>query len=281
MPEHIIIAGDHSVGKSTTATNLAAALAEAGHRVAVIGYDPHRNSTLPLRRGSKLLPGSGNSEPASPLFTIGYKDTLCVEAGELTQEMGPHWLSARLNPLLTNHGLYYHGRYFILHDLWYRHESPFLLPPTLQQEAPRLLLVSSGEMASMQVLNQFFQWLNNISSSDCRFSGVIINNIKNNFHELILNDYVSRTGTSAVARFPHSLIVSLADYLGQTLIESAPNSHNSILYHKLAQQIVSSKIAAAARPTFFDETELEHWSRKWYESLSRMESGVVMDGSGI
>jgi nitrogenase subunit NifH len=204
---------------------------------------------------------------------VGYKDSLCVEIGELTKEMCSPWFTSQLTPLISSHNPNY-----VIHDLWHQDERPFMLPPVLQG-IPRLLAVSSGEMSSVQVLNELFQWLNDINSSDCRFFGVIVNSTKNRVYELIVNDFVSRTGTSVIGSFPHSLMVSLSDYLGQTLLEAAPYSHNSILYRRLAQQIINVDIVS--RPTFFDDTELEHWSRKWCEVIARMESGVVMDGSGI
>ncbi len=270
MPEHIIISGKSGVGNSTTAANLAAALTESGRRVAMIGYDPQRRSTITLRGRSELLPAAS---PGAPLFTIGFKDTLCIEVGELTYAKNADWYRVHVSPLLAGHRPNY-----IVHDLWQQPDKPFLLPPAVQ-EAPRLFAVSSGELSSVQTLNDLFTWLNDVSSSDCRFAGVIVNNTKNKVYEMIVNDFVSRTGTSVIASFEHSPMVSMSNYLKETLIEAAPCSHNTILYRRLAQQIIDNDLAA--RPTYFDETELEHWSRKWYDIIARMESGVVMDGSGI
>ncbi len=274
MAEHILIAGREGVGKSTTAANLAAALAESGHSVAMIGYDPRQRSTIALRGGSKLITVSEDgAATGEPLFTIGYKHSLCIEAGELEDQTASPLLASRLNALIAH----YNPR-FVIHDLWQYPGSSFILPP-VAHSAPRLLAVSTGDMASIETLNELFAWMNNLESSDCRFAGVIINNIKNKVHELMVNDFASRTGTSIIASFQSSMMVSMCDYLGETLLEAAPNSHDSILYRILAKQIGNAEIAK--RPTFFDETELEHWGRKWYETISQMESGVVMDGSGI
>lgn len=274
MAEHILIAGKDRVGKSTTAANLAAALAEAGHNVVMVGYDPRHNSTVALRSGSKLIAVVKNTDANNGiLFAIAYKGSLCVETGELSREGDSHLFSAHLNALITSY-----DPHFIIHDLWHRPDGSFVLPP-LSNTTPRLLVVTSGELASIHSLNDLFSWLNNLESSDCRFAGVIINNSKNKVHEMIVNDYVSRTSTSIIASFEHSMMVSMCDYLGETLLEAAPNSHDSVLYRMLAQQII--KPGFAVRPTFFDKGELEHWSRKWYDIISNMESGVVMDGSGI
>jgi hypothetical protein len=64
---------------------------------------------------------------------VGYKDTLCIEVGELNKEMNSPWFSSQLNPLISGHNPHY-----IIHDLWHQDEKPFLLPPALQ-EIPRLL----------------------------------------------------------------------------------------------------------------------------------------------
>ena len=53
--KHIAIYGKGGIGKSTTTSNISAALAEAGYRVIQIGCDPKSDSTNTLR-GNTYLP---------------------------------------------------------------------------------------------------------------------------------------------------------------------------------------------------------------------------------
>jgi len=157
LAEHILVAGRESVGKSTTAANLAAALAENDHNVAMIGYDPRHVSTVALRGGSKLMPFTENSDGKDDIrFTIGYKHSLCVEVGELTKENSSDLFTSRLNSLITSYNPHY-----VIHDLWHQPNGSFVLPP-ICHTSPRLLAVSSGDLASIQTVNLLFRWLNNL-----------------------------------------------------------------------------------------------------------------------
>lgn len=270
MSEQIIIAGKNGNGKSTVAANLAAALADNGHHVAVIGYNPKRNSTPLLRSGTELRPAEMHP---GILFTHGYKDSLCIEAGVSSRENDPSPRAAAISALLAHHACD-----FVIHDIHEELEIPSVIPGT-REISPILLAVCTGDMASIQALNDLFRWLNDTASSDCRFAGIVINNTSNRVFESMVNDYASRTGASVRENLQYSMMHSISEYLGQTLVESAPQSHNSLLYRHLARSIVTGTVVP--RPSFFDETELAHWGRKWYEVIRRMEAGMVMDGSGI
>lgn len=271
MAEHILIVGKAGVGKSTTAANLGGALAEGGRRVAMIGYDPRWNSTANLRGGSELKPlPAWEGGAAAPLYAAGFKGSLCIEAGELAAE--------ELAPLIHHPSVSAQGAEFIIHDLAWEPGTSFVLPTAIEGVA-RLYVVTSADMAAIHMVNELFAWLNSISSIDCRFGGVVVNNLTGPFYESIIADFVARTNTSIVANVPHSLMVSVSDFYNQTLIESAPFSHNSYIYRKLARQV--SEQTVAPRPMFLDCWELKHWAAKWGEIITELETGVVANGSHI
>ncbi|WP_243375180.1 AAA family ATPase [Geotalea sp. SG265] len=275
MAEHIIVVGKGGVGKSTTAANITAALAEAGRQVALIGYDPRWSATTTIRGSAALLPvPQWRSEEVVPRYALGYKGALCIEAGDFTIEGHTRQSAALLDlPLLIQHGASY-----VIHDVAWEPGPYFSLPPACEG-VPIVLVVTSGDMTSINVVNELFRWLNTVSSSNYRFGGVIINNLKGPLYESIISDYVSRTGTTIVANIPHSVMVSVSDFYNQTLIEAAPSSHNAYTYRKLVRHIVDSLVVP--RPIPLDAGELGTWATSWGEIISELETGVVRDGSNI
>lgn len=276
MAEHIVLAGKGGVGKTTTAANLAAAIVAAEHRVALIGYDSHWNSTATLRGSRVMKPfPAWHAGEVVPRYAAGFKGALCVEAGELVLE-GEVDKTAHIlhHPIVTAHRAEY-----VIHDLAWEPDASFVLPSAIEGVV-RLYAVTTGDMASIQVLNELFAWLNTVSSSDCRFAGVVVNNLTGPFYESIIGDFVSKTGTSIVASVPHSVMVSVSDFYNQTLIEAAPLSHNTFMYRKMARQVTEGQVAP--RPTFLDCWELKHWARKWGEIIAELETGIIVtDGSHI
>jgi len=83
--EQIAIYGKGGIGKSTTTSNISAALAEAGYRVIQIGCDPKSDSTNTLR-GGNFLPTvldsirDGEKVKLEDISVQGFKGVLCIEA---------------------------------------------------------------------------------------------------------------------------------------------------------------------------------------------------------
>ena len=90
----LAVYGKGGIGKSTTVSNVAAALAEKGCKVMQIGCDPKADSTITLRHGQQLttvleLVRSGNLSPKlEDMVLEGYGGVLCVEAGGPTPGLG-------------------------------------------------------------------------------------------------------------------------------------------------------------------------------------------------
>ena len=90
----LAVYGKGGIGKSTTVSNVAAALAEKGYKVMQIGCDPKADSTITLRHGQQLttvleLVRGGNLSPKlEDMVLEGYGGVLCVEAGGPTPGLG-------------------------------------------------------------------------------------------------------------------------------------------------------------------------------------------------
>ena len=84
--KQIAIYGKGGIGKSTTTSNLSAALSKAGYRVMQFGCDPKADSTNTLRGGSYIptvldtLREKGSVDAHDVIFE-GFGGIFCVEAG--------------------------------------------------------------------------------------------------------------------------------------------------------------------------------------------------------
>ena len=90
----IAVYGKGGIGKSTTVSNMAVALAEKGLSVMQIGCDPKADSTMQLRHGEavptvlELVNQRKNDFELEDMVRIGFGGVVCVEAGGPTPGMG-------------------------------------------------------------------------------------------------------------------------------------------------------------------------------------------------
>ena len=90
----IAVYGKGGIGKSTTVSNLAVALAEKGYKVMQIGCDPKADSTIQLRHGKEIptvlemFQQKKQNLKLEDMVTVGYAGVVCVEAGGPTPGLG-------------------------------------------------------------------------------------------------------------------------------------------------------------------------------------------------
>ena len=77
----ICIYGKGGIGKSTVVSNVAAALACTGLKVAVVGCDPKADSTRNLTRTRTETVLNCVMRGEERFYAYGFKDVLCIESG--------------------------------------------------------------------------------------------------------------------------------------------------------------------------------------------------------
>ncbi|ACH38747.1 iron-sulfur cluster-binding ATPase, NifH/FrxC family [Citrifermentans bemidjiense Bem] len=271
--EHLVIAGKSGVGKSTTAANLSAALAEKGKRVLLIGYDSRWSSTGILCGGNELTPLPGWQGEDAPLQALGHAGALCLEAGAALESGAATGGEILTHPLIADYDPEY-----VVHDTAWEPAGSFTLPPGIDGVS-RLLAVTSADKCALQAVNDIFAWLNTVASAECRFGGVVANNLSGPLYEAIVSDFASQTGAVISATVPRSITVSVSDFYSQTLLQSAPFSHVSYAYRKLARDL--EKSGEKRRPKPLSSDALSNWAQKWGDIITELETGVVKDGLGI
>ena len=276
MTEHLVITGRSGAGVSTTAVNLSGALAEQGYRVAHLGYDRRRISTGLLRSSSPLQATCANAcqearNDKKLHCALGFEDILCIECGvDEEAKSVPEFAALRRMELMARF-----QPDFVVHDIAGEPESvlPFLLN---EDEPTRVFVVASADFAALTTLNLFLATFARERCHNKRFGGIVANNITGPFFESIVEDFTREAGTSSLASVPRSLLVSAGEYGGQTVIESAPQSHISSVYRKLSRLVVQD--LAVGMPHSLD---FSVWLQKWAEITEELECGLVRDGAAI
>jgi nitrogenase iron protein NifH len=276
VTEHLVITGRSGAGVSTTAVNLSAALAEQGYRVAHLGYDRRRISTGLLRSSSPLQATCANAckeacNDKKLHCALGFEDILCIECGvDEEAESAPEFAALRRMELMARF-----RPDFVVHDIAGEPES--VLPFIHNEDEPtRVFVVASADFAALTTLNLFLATFAGESCNSRRFGGIVANNITGPFFESLVEDFTRGAGTRSLVSVPRSLLVSAGEYAGQTVIESAPQSHISSLYRKLSRLVVQDLAVGTPHSLNFSV-----WQQKWAEIAEELECGLVRDGAAI
>lgn len=268
-PKHIAIYGKGGIGKSTTTSNISAALAEAGHRVIQIGCDPKSDSTTILRGGEDLptvldsLRDSGRPTIAD-VSAIGFGGVLCIEAGGPVPGVGcaGRGINAAVDLL---HELKLFEEFkpdYVLYDVLGDVVCGGFAVPIRNGIAESAFVVTSSDFMAIFAANNLFKAISKYApSGGARLGGVIANSIQTPYASALIDDFASRTRTNVVGYVPRSLTVAQSELYGQTVIEAAPTSEQADVYRQLARHIAGDHPVSIPKP--LNAPALKQWAKQW------------------
>ena len=251
MPEVIALANQKGgVGKTTTAINLAAALAHLGHETLLIDLDPQGNATSGLGFERTNTPNTGiysvlvNSVPLSScLFPteIELLDIACSNFDMVSAELELMPLVSRENRLREAIKTVLHVYSFILIDC---PPSLGLLTINALSAADKVLIPIQGEYYALEGLSQLLKTVELVRgglNTDLQVLGVLLTmyDRRNQLSNQVLNE-VSKNFPGRVfnAVIPRTVSLAESPSFGKTILQFDPDSKAARAYRQLAEEVI-------------------------------------------
>ncbi|MDO4459827.1 MAG: nitrogenase iron protein NifH [Clostridia bacterium] len=242
----IAVYGKGGIGKSTTVSNMSAALADKGLKVMQIGCDPKADSTSNLHGGTRiksvldLVRENGDDFDLEDMVTIGYGGVVCVEAGGPTPGLGcaGRGIIAAFEKLEEKGAYEEYEPDVVLYDVLGDVVCGGFSMPMRSGYADKVFIVSSGENMAIYAAANIAMAVSNFKDRGYATLGGIILNKRNvaNEEEKVqtLCDDIDSDIIGILSRSP---LVQEAEDMGKTVVEAFPDSEMAGEYRKLADTI--------------------------------------------
>ncbi len=241
------IYGKGGIGKSTTVSNLSAALSEQGLRVMQIGCDPKADSTMLLRHGAKLptvldtVNKKKNDFELEDICHQGYGGVVCVEAGGPVPGFGcaGRGIVTALEKLEQKHAYEIFQPDIVFYDVLGDVVCGGFSMPIRKGYAQNVFIVTSGENMSIYAASNIAMAVENFRGRGYASLGGLILNRRGVAQErekveILAEDF----HTVITGELPYSETVQQAEPLQKTVIEAFPDSDMAQVYRELAQNLL-------------------------------------------
>ena len=244
----IAIYGKGGIGKSTTVSNVAVALAKEGYTVMQIGCDPKADSTLLLRGQGEniktvldLIREKGNNFTLDEMAVKGECGVICVEAGGPTPGVGcaGRGIIAALDKLKEKGAYEIFKPDVVLYDVLGDVVCGGFSMPMRAGYADRIYIITSGENMAIHAAANIAMAVDNFKEKGyATLGGLILNrrDVKN--EEEKVNELAGDFNTQVVGKLTRSETVLDAEELGKTVVEAFPESSMAEEYRVLAKKLI-------------------------------------------
>lgn len=275
VTRQIAFYGHKGVGTTTVVVNVAAALAEAGQRVIVVGCDGEPNATAALHPRQIAIP-LVEPNPGRGYILVGFKGIRSLEIGPIRRPEIFATAISRLQDLLAQER---QSADFILYDLSGDVEQN-VLPLAQAGLFDEVLLITSAQVAALKNVNHLLRCkAQGILPESVRLLGLVGNALQTTYAEAVVEDFSHKSGQAMIVYIPRALEVYRCEFFGETVIDAVPLSHPAYLYRKLAQTLVAG--LPTLTPIPFSPEEFENWGLNWGDRLYDLYEGLIEIGSGI
>lgn len=243
----IAVYGKGGIGKSTTVSNVSAALADMGYKVMQIGCDPKADSTSALHGGQDiatvldLVRDRKNDFELSDMVREGYGGVICVEAGGPTPGLGcaGRGIIAALDKLKEKGAYEIYEPDVVIYDVLGDVVCGGFSMPMRGGYADKVFVITSGENMAIHAAANIAVAIDGFKDRGyASLGGIILNHRNVKDEDAKVRELASDINSEIVGELSRSETVTDAEDLGKTVIEAFPDSEMAEEYKKLAKTLL-------------------------------------------
>lgn len=256
--ERIAIYGKGGVGKSVVATSLSARFAQQGRKVLHVGCDPKHDSAVRLVDADRnvltvleVLADDPNVTSTDRILHEGRLGIHCCEAGGPEPGLGCGGRGvARTLEFLDEMNVIESGGYdVVMFDVLGDVVCGGFAAPLRQGFAQKVFIVISEEPMALFAANNISRAIHVYQPNGVVLGGLVASLKSPDADMSILHAFARSLSTRVLAAIPRDPLITAAERIRSTIVESAPHSPSAKAFSALADDIVAIDPADVPLPT--------------------------------